>query len=365
MVGGILVGGGIAGAAAIGLGVVAYRRLSGVMPFLFANARISARSRLSLSDAQRLALADKRSLGELASVLGETEFSACAEKATSARELHLALEKALIERIDELREMSPPSFQGVLDAYLWFFEAKVLKAIYRSRFFGRPSPIGAGLVFEVGGINSGLLARLLETETIADINTAMASTHYAVVFEKEYGSLEEFEVALDNHVLSRFTALLGKSKIPDKKHIVGLLETRFDMINIIVLLKCIVRKVSVEERRKLLIKHRGFLGGSLPRMIKSESVQELVEACSSTVYGGAMASALAAFEKDGSLSHFEIELQRLFRKTVAEREWQHLQGPFPLFAYLMRREAEARAFMAASQGIESGFSVEEIRGLLA
>ena len=361
----IVIGGGIATTAAVALGAIGYKRLSGVMPFLYANARINARSKYSISKTQGEMLAEKKSLGDLASFLGETDYADCAESALNVREFHAALEKSLVRKAVELREMSPESFQSVLDAYLKFYEGKVLKAFYRSRFFsGHFSEVDEKLLFTVGEISEGMLQKLEETRTIADINTVMASTGYAEVFAKDYDSLEEFEIAFDEFVFADFTALLEKLKMHDKKNILELLNTKFDITNILVLIKCIVRGIEPEKRKGLLVNNQGFLQGRINSLVEAKDLKELVEACEGLPYSKALDKALEEFKKDELLSHFEVELYRLFKKILLGAELYHVQGPYPLFSYILKKELEVKNLMIASKGIESKFSREEIQELL-
>jgi len=359
----LLIGGGIAVASALGLGAIGYRRLSGVMPFLFANARIQARGAKGISNSQAKAFSEKRSLAELASSLNETDYAGCFGEKQDVRAFHNALERTFVEKAMELREMSPVNFQKLLDAYLGFYEAKVLKAVYRSRFFSGEEDLGE-LVFSVGEINSALLQKLLETKTTADVNTVMASTSFAGVFSENFDGLGQFEVFLDGFVLDRFTSLLKGLKICDKKPILDLLNMKLDIINLLVLVKCIVRNVDKEERKKLLIKNNGALFPRLDSLTGASNLKELSEACSGLVYSDVLGRAFERFEKDGMLFHFEVELHRLFKKILSNAELYHFQGPFPLFSYLFGKEIEVRNLMAASSGIEGKFSAEEIGELL-
>ena len=364
MIENLLLGGGIAAAGAIGVSVIGYKRLSGVMPFLFANARIQARGKSTILEPGN-SLADKKSLSELASLLSDTDYSVFFEKNPSLRELHRALEKSVVEKAVELYDMSPKNFQKVLVSYTRFYEAKILKAFYRSRFFPNfVSSVDEKLIFPVNEIDSGIIQRLQETKTLADVNTVMASTSYAPVFAKEYEFLEDFEVALDNFVFSKFTGMLEKLKMYDKKSILELLNMKFDIINMLVLIKSIVRKVEKDKRKELLIQNKGFLTEKINALTEAESLKELAEASKGTLYAGTVANAFEQYEKDSSLFHFEVELYRLFKEKMLGAELYHIQGPYPLFSYLLRKELEVKNIMIASKGIESGFEKEEIAELL-
>ncbi|MBN2127121.1 MAG: V-type ATPase subunit [Candidatus Diapherotrites archaeon] len=360
----IVIGGGITATAAIGL-TVAYKRVTAVMPFLFANAKIQARGKYILSEPKKKSLSEKKSLTELIGFLKDTEHAPYLENVTNFRDLHIKLEKSLIDRAKELKEMSPKNFQEVLEAYLMFYETKVLKTVYRSRFFsGYLTDIDKNYVFPVGKINDLMIQRLLETKTIADINTVMASTNYSSVFSKEYSQLKDFEIELDNCAFNYFTSVLDKIKIYDKKPILELLNYKLDILNLLVLIKCIIRKVDKTERKNLLIKNKGLLQNEIDVLVNANSIKEIVEACKKTKYGSALQKAFEKYESDFLLSHFEVELYRFFKQSLLDSELYHIQGPYPLFSYLLKKELEVKNIMIISKGIESNFSQDEIKELL-
>ena len=282
------------------------------------------------------------------------------------REFHSNLEKALVEKAVELRNMSPDNFRKILDYYLRFYEAKILRAFYRSRFFPEAvSEISGDILFRVGEINKIMLQRLHETKTIADLNTVMASTKYRKVFEKNYDSIEGMAKAAIydvDFIYAVFGDMLKKIRVHDGSHILELMNIKFDIINILVLVKCIVREVDKGRRKGLLVKNDGFVRKDL--LVEADDIIALVDACKGSRYAEAMNTAMEKYSKDSMLLHFEIELYRLFKKVLVDSELYHVQGPYPLFSYFLKKEIEVKNIMAASKGIDSGFSKEEIRELL-
>ncbi len=337
-----------------------------VMPighFIYANARIQGRSNYLVRDGLLLDLIQAKSLKEFRSLLGETNYSDELEKGKDdLRSFHAALEKGFIGSILELVELSPKKSQALLDAYLMFFEAKMLKIIYRARFM--KINIDGSLVYAIGNINENLLRHLLETETIADIKVVMAPTIYAKIFEKEYSSLEEFEVEIDEFVFDNFVNIVNKTRMYDGKYIVDILNKKIDISNILALLKFRIRGIEKEKQKGLLIDNKTELCSRFDILIKAETLKDFVEEFKGLPYYGALIKAFEKSEKDNALSHFESGLYRFFRDFVVENDLSHTLGPYPLFSYLIKRELELRNLFIISRGIDAGFSVEKIKEMI-
>ena len=141
--------------------------IKNVMPvsnFLYANARIQARSNYMVTESLLVELMQAKSLKEFRSLLRETIYGEELDKSSDdLRELHGALEKGFVNGVFELIELSPEKSKGLFNAYLMFFEAKMLKIIYRSKLMNMK--IDDSLVFSVGNVDDNLLKHLLTLRT--------------------------------------------------------------------------------------------------------------------------------------------------------------------------------------------------------
>jgi vacuolar-type H+-ATPase subunit C/Vma6 len=339
------------------------RNVVPVSHFLYANARIQARSNFMVSDQLLLNLADARSLKEFRSLLKETEFGEELDKSEEGlRPFHIALEKGFINSILELVELSPPRSKPLLNAYLMFFEIKILKIIYRARLM--KAEIDESLVYPIGNVNEERLRNLLGTESIADIGVVMAPTAYSKVFEKKYESLEEFEIALDQFVFNNFVKVIKKTKMYDGKFIIDILNKKMDILNIIAVLKFKVRGVEKEKQKGLLIDNKTNLCLKFDKLINTEALKDFVEVFKDLPYYGSLTKALEKYEKDKALSHFENELYRFFKKFVVSDDLGHVLGPYPLISYLVKKELEQRNLFVISRGIDAKFSADRIKEMV-
>ncbi len=339
------------------------RNVTPVSHFLYANARIQARSNYVVSDQLFLDLTEAKSLGEFRSLLRETSYGAELEKVKEdLRSFHAALEKSFINSILELVELSPEKSKLLFNAYLMFFETKILKIIYRARFM--KMEIDESLVYPIGNANENLLKNLLGTESIADVGVVMEQTMYAEIFEKEYPNLEEFEVKIDEFVLSNFVGVVEKTKMYDGKYIIDILNKKIDILNILALLKFRVRGIEREKQKELLINNKTDLCSIFDRLIGAEKLEDFIDVFKGMPYYEPLKKALEKYNKDNALSHFENGLYLFFKKFVVSNELSHTLGPYPLFSYLIKRELELRNLFVISRGIDAGFSTEKMREMI-
>ncbi len=344
-----------------------YKSVSSFMPFLYANSRIAARSNYLISEKRQKELANLKSVKDLAAALQNTDYAEGLKKATDLRSFHSAIERTFINSVIDLKDLSPKSLNKIFDAYLMFWESKILKTIYRAKFSGAKGitpEIAEDLVFEVAGIGSTLLKRLVEAKTIADMNLAMSDSIYATIFAKEYSSIEEFEVSLDSFILKNFVKVVKETKIYEAVHIIKIFNTKFDIMNLLGVLKARVRNTGKERIKKLLIKNDSMLYSMIDELIAAESLRELVERSKGLPYYNALSEGLAAYNKDKSFIHFEKELYKYYKSFVVENELYHVQGSYVIFSYLTKKEIEQKNLLIISKGIEESFPAEEIRGLL-
>lgn len=334
-----------------------------VIPFLYANARIHSRANYTVNEPLLHELIGSKSLKECRSMLRETSYGEELEKSKDdLRSVHAALEKSSTESILELAELSPEKSKPLLKAYFMFLEAKVLKIIYRAKFF--KVDLDESLVYPVGMITDNMLRHLVETETVADISVVMAPTPYTKVLDSKYSSLEEFEVAIDKFVFDNFVDTIKKTKMYDSKYIIDMLNKKIDIANILALLKFRVRGIQKEKQRSLLVENNTPICLRFEKLIETESLKDFVDLLKGTPYHMPAFNALEKYEKDNSLSHFENGLNRFFKKFVLDNDLSHTLGPYPLFSYLMKMEIELKNLFVISRGIDARFSIDKMKEMI-
>ncbi len=349
------------------LGILYYigRSVSPVTKFLYANARIQARSGYLIQEKNMDNLINAKTLNELMNSLRETDYIEELEKIQKKDDIkmfHKAVEKSFLGSILELKEMSPDKAKEVLDAYIGMLEAKVLKTVFRARLGNEE--LDESLVFSVGVITPEVLLHLKDTKTVADISVVMSTTDYSVLFAEKYVDVEQFDVAIENFVLKNMIATVEKVKMHDSTAIIAMIMAKMDLMNLLALLKFKVRQLDPEQQIKLLIPTETPLGKRLGDLVKAEDLKKMISLCNNLDYHEALEKAFAEYEKDGSMMHFEQKLLRQFKKSVVSKEMAHTLGPYPLFSYLIKKEIEMRNLFVISSGIANGFESERIKRLV-
>jgi len=358
--------GGILGVGAVGILIYVAKSVAPVTKFLYANARIQSWNNYLIQEKQIDDLIHSKSLGDLTSNLRETDYIEELEKLSdknNLKQFHKAIEKSFLAAIMELKSVSPDKANEVLDAYLGMLEAKVLKTFFRARFGGEELDED-GLVFPVGKITPGLLRHLLDTKTVADISVVMSTTHYAKLFEENYENVEQFDIAIEGFVLNNLVESIKNVKMHDAQAIIDIINAEIDLRNLLALLKFRVRELPAEKQMDLLIKSNSPLNNRLKALTASDSIKKLVELCKGHLFTEALENALAEYEKDDSLMHFEQNLLQTFKKNVVGNDLGHTLGPYPLFSYLIKKEIEMRNLFVISSGIANGFESERIKRLV-
>ncbi|MFH1390995.1 MAG: V-type ATPase subunit [Candidatus Diapherotrites archaeon] len=359
---------GILGLSAGGLAAVlgiTYMRVAPIIPFLYSNARINARANYMLSGTKIDSLAESKTTGEMVNSMTDSDYAQYIESTEDIWELHASIEKGFLESIKELQKSSPEQIHGIFNSYMGFWEAKIIKTFYRQRFTQKDfEQIDKTIVFPVGTLTVDKIKRLNETKTIADMKVVLGTTVYSKAFDKEYDSLEEFEIAIDNIVFDEFVKSVQEAKIADKNVIINLFNTKFDILNLLVLLKCEARDIDEDKRKRLLIQNNSALFGRVDDLVYAKDVADLVEKTKGLPYYKVLEEALEIYNKDKSLSNFEKGLLKYYKNLVESQELAHFQGPFPLIAYLVKKELEQRNLLVISKGIEAGFTSSEIKELI-
>ena len=357
----------IAGLTILGVSTIvvyAIRSIAPVTPFLYANARIQARSPYYISSKKIEELSGIKSISELRDALKSSDYGESLEqsKTKSLRSFHAALEKGFLMSIKELEDMSPKKMKDVIRSYAMFLEATVIKTVYRAKLFD--NPLDEDLVFSVGNITQVLLKHLKEAQSIPDLNVVMGSTHYSDIFSDRYENIEEFDKRIDEFVLKSFIDSVKKTKVKQAPLIIDIVNKKVDILNILALIKFRIRGIDAEKQAAYLINNDSAISDRFSSMSKAENLHDLVEAVKGSEYHEAMKDALDSYDKDGSLFHFENKLYKFYGSYVDDIEKLNSLGAYPIASFLIKKEIEKRNLFILSKGIDSGFSAERIKEMV-
>ena len=354
----LVVGGGITftGAAL----AVAILQSKGQSDFLYANSRIVARNSLVLDKKRMEPLVSCKHLSELINQLKDTEYYPFLESIDkdSTKEFNIALEKGLISSLRDIQKVAPKKFQKVFDVYIKFYESKMIKTFFRSRF--SKIHIDEKLLEPIGTINPVLLKHLHDSKTIADMKIVLRDTSYGPLFEKEYTSIEDFDLAIENKVMKDIDETLLGMKIFDRRAIMDIFSKRREIKNILMLLKFRIRSVP-KERQKELVELKNI---DEDLLIDSESLDEFVKHFTGTEYEEVLLEALSQYKKEQNYYSFEKMLLGHYYNFVVSNDLLHTLGPYPIISYFTKKEIEQKNLLIVSKGIKGQLDKKEIEEML-
>lgn len=336
-----------------------------LIPFLDANARVSARSAFLVKEQKLENLIEKKGLQEFISSLQNTPYFQYVSKAKDITDFHRGIERAFIDSVTEIRDISPDNFKKVINAYISIYEAKIIKAFFRTRFYGQHQMLNEKNVFSVGIITKKLLEELFKTKSVEDIAVVLANTKYYPVLKKEFKSINEFESELDSFVFEEFVKAVKKNRSSFTMPVLKILNSKFDIMNILLVLKFQSRKIPKDKRFSLLIKNNSpFFKTVMLKLVLCETPEEMLKNLKGTQYFEAFSEALNEFKKDNSFSHFEYKLLKHHYAWVAGQELVYPQGPFPLIAFLSRKEAEKSNLLLLSKALFSKIPEKKVKEMI-
>ncbi|MHA1911349.1 MAG: V-type ATPase subunit [Candidatus Kariarchaeaceae archaeon] len=335
-------------------------RNAGQSSFLYANARMTSRQNLILDRSRLLQLAAIRNLPDFINQLKDTEFYKYMEQINknSITEFNMGIETGLIESLNEIKEVSPKKFKIVFDAFIKLYESKIIKTFFRSRFSN--IHIDRKLLEPIGAINPSLLTHLHDTKTIADIKLVLRDTDYESLFEQDFKSIEEFDLAIEKKVSDDIDNIIKNAKFYNKKTIMDIFKKRADIKKVLTLLKFRIR----DKESTVVDEFIKIDGIDVHKIVEAKDLNEFVECFKGTRYEEPLKKGLVGFEKNDNYFSFEKELLRYYRDSVVEKDLNYPIGPYPIVSYMTKKEIEQKNLLILAKGISSGLDKEELKEMI-
>ena len=334
------------------------------LPYIAADTIVSARASFLIKGKRMEDMIGRKSVPEFVNALQNTEYFEHIAQSKSIVELHSGIEKAFMKSITEIEDMSPDKFKPVIQAYISIYETKIIKAFYRSRMYRSLAELNDNMLFYVGEITPFLLQELKNSKTTSDVSAALSRTKYAPVFSKDFSTVNDFEAEIDSFVFSEFARQVKKLKGGLTMPVLKILNSKFDIMNILLILKFQSRKIPAEKRQGYLIKNNSPAYHIIEGAAQSSSPGELYEFINHTAYAPAFLKALEMYKADGSYSHFEYQLLKYHYRWVEDLELFYPQGPFTIIAYLSRKEAEMSNLLLLSKAMFFDIPEQNLREMI-
>ncbi|MCF7861640.1 V-type ATPase subunit [Candidatus Woesearchaeota archaeon] len=326
-----------------------------VMPYLYLSAIIQSRSKSMLNQGKMKQISEAKSTKDMLSMLSDTLYADESCENVTLSKMHKHFEEAFQMHLKEVYDLSPVQMRKLLDMYMIFQEASIIKMLYKVKKFKKP--LDKDLVYPVGMITDKLLHKLINVDSIEEFCGYLFNTPYHKVLIKSHEVMEEFDTAVDNITIETIIKNLETLKIQDKQLVYEILDTIVDIKNINMSLQSLTRGNILP-----LITKRGSLDSN--KLSTFKNIDELVTYLEKTKYKENVKSAAESYKNDKSVMHYDIELNRYLKSFIGKNRMLNPQGAFNVFSYIISLEIEKRNLFTLSKGVASGFSSQEIMGMV-
>ncbi|GEM_PF-4166201 len=337
-------------------GYATYRTIP-MSKYLYANARASARSKDLLTKEQLERMCDATSFNSFLTYLRDTIYSDCCN-VKNARELHIHLEKKLINEIMELSKDTPPEFKRVIDAYIMKFEGKMIKLLMKSKM--KDITIPSDAIYPIGNLTQSRIDELIRAKTIADFVVALQRTNFAGLFVKSVPKTwEEAEERIDRFVERRMYKRIREAKIPFANELLALWKEKARANVMLLALRARLRGVDKEKINEL-IEYLGFPELTILNEVKIEEIPNL----KNIPFGNIVSKMWEEIMKTKEFGSLELEIDKEFEKRVSTLSSLKPEGVFPVFEYMIKKNNERKKLQIIGKLIEEGLNAEEIKRMV-
>ncbi len=342
------------------------RNLKNILPYLYINARISAKEARLLKPETLDEMVNTGSVAEIASILENSEYAFAMqglvlENSESIEEL---LTRQTADTYSEIAKMLPGNIEKVFSFLLQQWDVMNLKTIIRGVRKGIPAEEINEKMISFGQMDEETLKKMAESSSVEDLLPLFEGTCFAQLadmlpsYEQEK-SLLPLEFLLDKILLEEMWR-----HVTSDRELLALhpgLAARIDAVNLKIIFRAKRDHLLFSDIEKYLIS-----GGELPEAICSvfdevDDVGALITELEGTVFYKALMDALPEHEKDGSLFHLEKFLEETALSIGRQTSVKQPYGIAPVLGYLSRKDMEVRNIRAISRAKEAGMPPEKIR----
>ncbi len=310
-----------------------------VSKYAYVYARIRARMSELMDERRLRELVDTRSDDFLSSLMDTTaaykdKLTKAALVGVEAREIEITLKEDLIDQYLMVIKSTEGAIQDVFVEFLRRLEVKNLKAVIRAKA-AEVHGIGTGtgtstaeapMFFPVEDFFKRRISRLTEADSIENV-IKQSESPYKRVLEDALPEYEKskrvlvLENVLDDEISSAIREKVERLSGADKEIARKIVGTEFDLMNLMILLRCKSEGIAEAEIRKYLLPD-GFSFdfnldvGAMNDSISAENVSGAVQLMPASAYKEVLTGALSSYEAEKSLIPFENALSRFFLVTI-------------------------------------------------
>ena len=306
-----------------------------VSKYAYVYARIRARMSELMDERRLRELVDTRSDDFLSSLMDTTaaykdKLTKAALVGVEAREIEITLKEDLIDQYLMVIKSTEGAIQDVFVEFLRRLEVKNLKAVIRAK---AAEVHGTGTItaeapmfFPVEDFFKRRISRLTEADSIENV-IKQSEDPYKRVLEDALPEYEKskrvlvLENVLDEEISGAIREKVERLSGADKEIARKIVGTEFDLMNLMILLRCKSEGIAEAEIRKYLLPD-GFSFdfnldvGAMNDSISAENVSSAVQLMPASAYKEVLTGALSSYEAEKSLVPLENALSQYFFVTI-------------------------------------------------
>lgn len=336
----------------------------------YANARIHAMRADLLGAAIYEEMIDVPTIAEAAAILEKTAYKQSLIESTIGRSgaelVEYALGHHFSDTCQKLRRIVPRRATDVLDALLGKWNVHNLKILVLGKRFHHSREKTQMLLVPAGSFTAKRLDPLIDAPTVEEMAAKLRHPRYTPLLRDnlDYDEDGTFNVnrlleALDFHYYRQLLDFIQPVSTP-RKRIRYLIQTEITAKNLMTILRAKKDGISPDDIENLIIGGGRISAARMRSFIEAKDVKDVV----GLLRHIDMRDALARYEHDGSLTHFEVVLEREIA-LQSLRTFSHStlsMGTLTGFLYL--KEEEMNNVRKIVRAKEHGIDAEQTREML-
>lgn len=348
--------------------LVSVRRFSAFAPFAYSNARVMARRGRLLEKKQIIEIIDAKRVEDMYNLVGDIpEYKKYLDKFPFEK----AMNMELAETHQILAKISAKKFREFFNVILAKWDIQNIKTVLAAKEIGIDTEKIKDNIIPFGKLPEDVLNRLLESENIEEIATALKPTVYheaideAIPLYKERGILLPLEASLDKHYYERWLETVSENSNDDAKVLDSLVRILIDLNNLKIILRARSDGLEFKDIKDYLFADGYQLSEwRLTELMDTEKISDFVDGLEGTDYIDILKEPLAEYEKEGSISALEFALDNYaveLGRTLGKKRPSTIG---PMIDFLSRKEIETKNLKLIYQAKQEDFSPTVIRKML-
>ncbi len=353
-----------------------------VSKYAYVYARIRARMSELMDERRLRELVDTRSEDFLSSLMDTTaaykdKLTKAALVGVEARKIEITLKEDLIDQYLMVIKSTEGAIQDVFVEFLRRLEVKNLKAVIRAKA-AEVHVIGTGtgtstaeapMFFPVEDFFKRRISRLTEADSIENV-IKQSENPYKRVLEDALPEYEKskrvlvLENVLDEEISGAIREKVERLSGADNEIARKIVGTEFDLMNLMILLRCKSEGIAEAEIRKYLLPD-GFSFdfnldvGAMNDSISAENVSSAVQLMPASAYKEVLTGALSSYEAEKSLVPLENALAQYFFVTIKSILRGYPINIGTIIGFLYLKEIEIRNLCTIAVCKENEIPAEE------